>query len=148
MPDQPHNTESLHAHPNLRTAAEIIGVSASTVSRREDLARLRRGERDVVIPPREVLRLAAIYRKRSLNDVAQDLVEHAAAVGPEEERAVEEDVERFFEENTTAAEREQLLRLAQRLLAPDLFEQVEESVRRDAPDLPDMIQGYLPLPES
>src|SRR5438874_12582321 len=68
---------SLQAYPNLTAAAEILGVSASTLSRRGDLATEHRGERDIVIAPADVLRLAVIYRKRSLNDVAQALLDHA-----------------------------------------------------------------------
>lgn len=146
MPHQ-DSTESLQAFPNIRKAAEILGVSASTLSRRHDLATERRGERDMALPPAEVLRLGAIYRKRSLNDVAQDLLELANAAGADEQRRVEEEIEAYFEANTVAAQREELLRLARRLLPVELCEQVEASLAREARDLPDMIQGYPPLAE-
>jgi hypothetical protein len=139
--------ESLQPYPNIRAAAEILGVSASTLSRRQDLVSERRGERDLVLAPAEVLRLAAVYRKRSLNDVAQDLLEHAGASGPDEQRRVEEEIEAFFEANTISSQRQELLRLARRMLPPELREQVEASLDREARDLPDMIQGYPPLPE-
>jgi hypothetical protein len=126
----------------------MLGVAASTLSRREDLRSERRGERDVVLAPAEVLRLGAIYRQRSLNDVAQDLLDHADAAGPEEQRRVEEEIEAFFEANTVAADRDELLRLARRLLPAELAQQVEASLARKAVELPDMIQGYPPLPES
>jgi hypothetical protein len=143
MPHQ-DSTESLQAFPNIRKAAEILGVSASTLSRRQDLATERRGERDMALPPAEVLRLGAIYRKRSLNDVAQDLLDVANAAGADEQRRVEEEIEAYFEANTIAAQREELLRLARRLLPVELCEQVEASLAREARDLPDMIQGYPP----
>ena len=146
MPHQ-DSTESLQAFPNIRNAAEILGVSASTLSRRQDLATERRGERDMALPPAEVLRLGAIYRKRSLNDVAQDLLELANAAGADEQRRVEEEIEAYFEANMVAAQREELLRLARRLLPVELCEQVEASLAREARDLPDMIQGYPPLAE-
>ena len=146
MPHQ-DSTESLQAFPNIRKAAEILGGSASTLSRRHDLATERRGEHDMALPPAEVLRLGAIYRKRSLNDVAQDLLELANAAGADEQRRVEEEIEAYFEANTVAAQREELLRLARRLLPVELCEQVEASLAREARDLPDMIQGYPPLAE-
>jgi len=148
MSRHPDSTESLRAHPNIRAAAEMLGVSASTLSRRQDLASERRGERDIVLAPAEVLRLGGIYRKRSLNDVAQDLLEHASAVGAEEQRRVEEEIEAFFEASTISAQRDELLRLARRLLPPALSEQIEASLAREARELPDLIQGYPPLPES
>jgi len=148
MPRHPDSTESLQAHPNIRTAAEMLGVSASTLSRRPDLASERRGERDVVLAPAEVLRLGAIYRKRSLNDIAQNLLDHAAAVGADEKLRVEEEIEAFFESKTISAEREELVRLARRLLPSEFVEQIEASLVREADALPDMIQGYPPLPES
>lgn len=147
MPRHLDSTASLQAYPNIRAAAEMLDVSASTLSRRQDVASERRGERDVVLAPAEVLRLAAIYRKRSLNDVAQDLLEHARAAGPDEQRRVEEEIEAFFEANAIAAQREELLRLARRMLPPELCEQIDASLGREARDLPEMIQGYPPLPE-
>jgi len=141
-------TQSLQAYPNIKAAADILGVSASTLSRRQDLVSEHRGERDVALRPAEVLRLAAIYRKRSLNDVAQDLLEHAHAVGAEEHVRVEEEIEAFFDANTIAAQREQLSRLARRMLPPELCEQIEASLGQEARELPDMIQGYPPRPES
>jgi hypothetical protein len=148
MPDRTDITESLQAHPNIRTAAEMLDVAASTLSRRADLAREQRGERDVVLSPGEVLRLGAIYRRRSLNDLAQTLIDHAEAAGPDERRRVEEEVEAFFEDNTVAAEREELVRLARRRLPPELVEEIEASFAREANALPEMIQGYPPLPDT
>jgi hypothetical protein len=147
MSDRADVTESLQAHPNIRQAAEMLDVAASTLSRRADVARERRGDRDVVLAPGEVLRLGAIYRRRSLNDLAQDLIDHAEAVGADEKRRVEEEVEAFFEQDTVAAEREELLRLARRRLPPELVDQIEASFAREAPPLPDMIQGYPPVPD-
>jgi hypothetical protein len=126
----------------------MLDVAASTLSRRADLAREARGERDVVLSPSEVLRLGAIYRRRSLNDLAQDLIDHAEAVGVDEKLRVEAEIEAFFEHDTLAAEREELLRLARRRLPSELIEQIEASFARGAPELPDMIQGYRPMPDS
>ena len=148
MPDRTDATESLQAHPNIRTAAEMLGVAASTLSRRADLAREQRGDRDVVLAPSEVLRLGAIYRRRSLNDVAQDIVDYAEAIGADERRRVVAEVEAFFEQDMLATEREELLRLARRRLPAELVEEIEASLSREAQPLRDMILGYSPLPDS
>jgi hypothetical protein len=148
MPHHPDTTESLQAHPNITAASEMLAVSASTLSRRSDLAAERRGERDIVLPPREVLRLAAIYRKRSLNDVAQALIEHAGLAGTEEQRRVEGEIEDFFGPHVDIVdEHEQLLTLARRLLPADLCEQIEAVTKERGAELPDAIQGYPPIPE-
>jgi hypothetical protein len=148
MPEHPNDTQSLQAYPNLRAAAEILGVAASTLSRRQDLAAQHRGERDVVVSPGEVLRLGAIYRKRSLNDVAEALLAHARAVAPQEERRIEQEVEAFFEATAPSADqRTELMVLARRLLPAPLCEQIEEVLGQRGDELPDAIQGYPPPPD-
>ena len=148
MPEPLDSTSPLQAYPNIRAAAEMLGVSASTLSRREDAISERRGERDVVLAPAEVLRLGAIYRKRSLNDVAQDLIDHANEAGDVERRRVEEEVEAFFEANSVSAQRDELLRLARRMLPAELYRQIEANLKREAGDPPDLIQGYPPVAET
>jgi hypothetical protein len=148
MARHPNSTESLQAYPNIKAAARILGVSASTLSRRQDLASEHRGERDVVLRPAEVLRLATIYRKRSLNDVAQDLLEQARVAGPEEGRRAEEEIEAFFEARVASADQhEQLLMLARCLLPADLCAQIETVLEGHGDELPEGIQGYPSLPE-
>lgn len=48
----------------------LLGVSASTLSRRGDLQCERMGERDKRVSAGKVMRLAVVYRKRSLGEVA------------------------------------------------------------------------------
>jgi len=140
---------SLQAYPNIRTAAAIIGVSPSTLSRREDMVAERRGERDRVLPTTEVLRFAAIFRKRSLNDVAQDLIDHAERTSAEEAARVEEEVEAFFEGRTISDERrDEFLALARRLLPASLYEDVQAIVSEQGAALPDALIGYPPVPKS
>lgn len=142
-------TSSLHAYPNLTAAAEMIGVSASTLSRRDDLAAESRGERDRVLRPSEVLRLAAIYRQRSLNDVAQDLIDHARTASLQEAARVEEDVESFFEGRAISDERRaDFLEQARRLLPASLYAEVEATLSQRGEALPDALIGDLPVPRS
>jgi hypothetical protein len=139
---------SLEAYPNISTAAEILRVSASTLSRRSDLVAERRGERDLVLPAAEVLRLAAIYRKRSLNDVAEHLIELARAVSPDDVGRIEEEVESFFDgRGVSDARIEDFLALARRLLPSSLYDTVEAAVRESDAELPDALIGYPPVPE-
>jgi len=140
---------SLLAYPNISATARILSVATSTLSRREDLQAERRGERDRVLSPGEALRLAAIYRKRSLNDVAQDLIEHARLISPEDGSKVEEEVEAFFEERVGSTEaREEVLERARELLPPEEFEKVRATLSEPGQPLPEAFSGNLPLPES
>ncbi len=139
---------SLRAHPNVSTAARMLGVSPSTLSRREDLATESRGDRDLVIEPAEVLRLASIYRKRSLNDVAQDLVDLARKASPGETGRVEDQIESFFEgQIPSREEREQFLATARQLLPAGLLAEVERCLADPGEELPASLTGYPPRPE-
>lgn len=140
------STDSLQAYPNIRAAAEILGVAASTLSRRADRSVERRGERDRVLPAAEVLRLGTVFRRRSLNDVAHDLLEHARTAAPADVQRIENEIEAFFEASIAADQREQLRTLARRLLPADLCAQIDTVLEERGGELPEAIQGYLPLP--
>jgi hypothetical protein len=86
----------LTAYPTLSQAAKLLAVSPSTLSRRSDVVREAMGSRDKRVPAAEVLRLAAIYRKRSINEVALDLVEYARERASAYVPNIEREVERFF----------------------------------------------------
>jgi hypothetical protein len=147
MNSQADNTLSLEGYPNLSAAAKMLGVSRSTLSRREDIASEHRGERDLVMPVAEVLRLARIYRKRSINDVAQGLLEHAEAADPESRARIEAEIEAHFAKHSTSGEQAQLLELARRLLPPDALAAVEASLDQVAPPLSPEIVGLPPVGE-
>ncbi|HEX5851658.1 MAG TPA: hypothetical protein VFY36_01070 [Solirubrobacteraceae bacterium] len=122
---------SLLAYPTLTEAARLLNVSASTLSRREDLAYERMGERDKRISAREVMRLAAVYRKRSLGEVAADLIGCARDNTPAYVEHVEEEIERFFEGgiSSPASSGSAFLIEAKRALPADLYEQVRRVYR-------------------
>lgn len=138
-------TESLQAHPNITTAARILGISPSTVSRRKDLEREGRGEREKVLSPTDVLRLAVRYRKRSLNEVALALIEHARTHAPAEVASVEAEIERFVEA-MEAPDRgnEAFLAMAKELLPAKLYAEVERTVNTDRGQRPRSVVGYRP----
>jgi hypothetical protein len=126
----------------------MIGVAASTLSRRGDLQAEARGDRDRVLCPAEVLRLGAIYRKRSLNEVAQELIEHARRVSAEGGTKVEAEVEAFFEDRVGSDEaQEDVLAAAQRLLEPAAFERVKAALSETGEPLPESFSGNHPLPD-
>jgi hypothetical protein len=121
---------SLLAYPTLSEAARLLGVSASTLSRRDDLECERMGERDKRVPAGEVMRLAAVYRKRSLGEVAAGLIARARERAPEHVEHVREEVERFFEQSEHAGlSAEEFLVEAERALPADLYEQVRRVYR-------------------
>jgi hypothetical protein len=116
---------SLLAYPTLTEAARLLGVSASTLSRRDDLACERMGERDKRIPAEEVMRLATVYRKRALGEVAADLVTSARERSPEHAAHVQEEIERFFEQRGPPVFSDgAFLAEAERALPPELYEEV------------------------
>jgi hypothetical protein len=116
---------SLLAYPTLTEAGRLLGVSASTLSRRDDLVCERMGERDKRVPAGEAMRLAAIYRKRALGEVAADLIARARERSPQHAEHVQEEIERFFEQREpTAPSDGAFLAEAERVLPPELYEQV------------------------
>jgi hypothetical protein len=140
-------TESLEAYPNISAAAEMLGVSPSTISRRADLCAEARGERDRVLAPGEVLRLGEIFRKKSINDVAQALLDHAEQFGQEARARIEREIEAHFDEHTVAARIAELRTLARQMLPAELAEQVEASLDQPTGDMPTLVEGYVPLVE-
>jgi hypothetical protein len=141
--------ESLQAYPNISAAAALLGVDASTLSRRADLAIRPRGERDRVLAPLEVMRLAVIYRKRSLNDVAHDLIEHARAVDAGAVSRVEEEIQGFFEGREVRDEDlAKFLELGRRLLPASLLTEIEAVLTTKGAKLPPVIRGDVPLPDA
>jgi hypothetical protein len=116
---------SLLAYPTLTEAARLLGVSASTLSRRDDLVVERMGERDKRIPAGEVMRLASVYRKRSLGEVAASLIGRARESSPQYAEHVQEEVERFFEQKEPLVlSNGAFLAEAELALPADLYEQV------------------------
>lgn len=116
---------SLLAYPTLTEAARLLGVSASTLSRRDDLVVERMGERDKRVPIGEVMRLAVVYRKRSLGEVAAGLIGRARESSPQYAEHVQEEVERFFEQKEPLVLSDgAFLAEAERVLPSDLYEQV------------------------
>jgi hypothetical protein len=83
------------------------------------------GERDKRVPAGEVMRLAAVYRKRSLGEVAAELIGRARERSPEHAEHVQEEVERFFEQsNSPALSGSEFLAEAERALPAELYERV------------------------
>jgi hypothetical protein len=121
---------SLLAYPTLSEAAGLLGVSASTLSRRDDLVCERMGERDKRIPVGEVMRLAVVYRKRSLGEVTAGLIAHARESSPRNAEHVQEEVERFFEQREPSVLSDgAFLAKAKRALPAELYEQVRRVYR-------------------
>lgn len=132
----------LGAYPTLTQAAQMLGVSGSTLSRRKDLQAERMGERDRRIPAAEVMRLAAIYRKRSLNDVAADLIDYVQQHAPTHTDRVDEQVQRFFaERGAPVASGETFLAEAKRALPADLYAEVERVCRAGGERSPALVSA-------
>lgn len=120
--------EALVAWPSQRDAARMLGVDESTLSRRSDVERERYGERELRLPPAEVLRLADAYRRRSVNAVAADLLKLARDRAPELEGAVRSEIDEYFARRAPIPiDNERFLAQARRTLPRALYEQVERA---------------------
>ncbi len=127
-------SDGLAGYPTLSAAAKILRVAPSTLSRRSDITPLVRGQRDKVLRPDDVLHLARSYRKVGVSAVAQELKSYAAKHAPEEALGIAAEIDRVARDSHEYAEKDLLLRLAQRHLPPDVSARVEQAVNEeDAP---------------
>jgi hypothetical protein len=123
----------VEAYPSLRAAAKLIGVSPSTLSRRPDVVRVSAANQER-IPAGEVVRLAAIYRRRRVSRVAAQLVERAASADTEAQGLVGAEVDRAMEQVPVSSPSPDIgafIIEARRRLPEELAAQVEATLRRD-----------------
>jgi hypothetical protein len=122
------------AYPTLRDAAVMVGVTAPTLSRLPDLHYIQAGGRDHRVPANEVLRLTQHFRRRSLEEVAFQLIayckEHAPAAESAVTAQVDEELSRSYQESPEPS-LEDFLRDARKLLPPSLFNQVARAALAD-----------------
>ena len=78
----------------------ILGVNASTLSRRSDLAIVPRG-RAHCLQPTTVMELARYYKRRSVLEVAGELADLAETQSPQSVEAIEREIEATFEGRST-----------------------------------------------
>jgi hypothetical protein len=131
------------AYPTLTDAAEMVGVAPPTLSRLPDLVYISAGGRDHRIPATEVLRLARHFRRRSVDDVAFDLVAYCEAHAPDLAAAVAAEVDAAVSTFYQAASKpsiEAFLRDARRFLPSGLFSQVAKAVFSGAEE-PEAVAG-------
>lgn len=120
----------LAAYPTLRQAARMIGVHASSLSRR-DLP-VEHAGREARLSPQLVLELAAHYRRRDEYEVGGALLDHALAHAPDHVAEIEAEIEHYFEktgERDAPLDGESFLEEARRHLSPRLYAQVERAYR-------------------
>lgn len=122
----------LAAYPTLRQAARMIGVHASSLSRR-DLT-VEHAGREARLSPRLVLELAAHYRRRDEYEVGGALLDYALARAPDHVAEIEAELEHYFEEtgeHDAPLDSESFLEEARRRLSPALYAQVERAYREN-----------------
>jgi hypothetical protein len=144
----PREAPPIEAYPSLSAASRLIGVSASTLSRRPDLRRITAG-REQRVPAGEVVRIAALYRRRRLSQVAAELAERGARGDVYEAvaREVDEAMERYAPAtSSTSTDTRAFLAEARRRLPGALAAEIEmvlsgdhESVRSTAGWSPDPV---------
>lgn len=116
------------AYPSQSVTARILGISEAQLSRRK-FEYVPAGGRGKHYRPRVVLEAAEIYRRRSLNEVAGDLIAYAVERAPEAYRQeVRQEVEDFFAtRGSSSIDRERFLAEAQRTLPRRLYAQVKRA---------------------
>ena len=118
------------AYPSQRETAKILRVSESSLSRsKADVAEaFHVGDRGRRYSPRMILELAAHHRKRSLNEIAGDIVAYASAHAPDYEPRVRAEVEDFFAARATPPiDKQRFLEEARRTLPRRLYEQIKHA---------------------
>lgn len=131
-------TDMIPAYPSQREAAAMLRISASVLSRCKKVEAVSVGERGRHYSPGAVLTAGAIYKKRSLNELAAELLEYAREHGDEEAVArARREIDKFFLTRTVEpVDREVFLQQARRSLPGSLFREVErafeEGVSADA----------------
>jgi class 3 adenylate cyclase len=122
-------------YPSLREAARLIGVSASTLSRRADVVRVRAGQ-ETRVPAADVIRLAAAYRRRPASEVAASLVARVQVCQPAVRDAYETEVDQalvmYQRPPAQPDDAEAFLAAADRLLPPELAARVRNALRQPA----------------
>jgi hypothetical protein len=119
--------EPVTAFPTQREVAAMLRVGESRLSKL-NAERITVSPREVRYRPRVVLELAAHYRKRSLNEVAGDLVSYAQEHAPELLENVRQEIEDFFANRATPpVDRAVFLQEARRTLPRRVFEQVRKA---------------------
>ncbi len=121
--------------PSLSQAARYLGVDKATLSRRRDLERERVGPQQVRLSPATVMRLAREYRKRVVDEVAFDLVEHARQRVPDQTAAVEEEIDGVLATTSPVqpGELTTFLAMAETYLPRDLYRLVSAAVSQEDP---------------
>jgi len=118
------------AYPSQRETASILRVSESSLSRAatNGVEPLQVGDRGRRYSPQMILQLATHYRKRSLNEVAGDIVAYANEHAPDYEPEIRTEVENFFAARTTPPiDKQRFLEEARRTLPRRLYEQIKRA---------------------
>ena len=119
----------LAAYPTLRQAARMVGVSPSSLSRRNLPVEHVAGVGDK-LRPRLVLELAAYYRRRDEYEVGGALVDYAQTHAPDYLGEVEHEIDAYFKDTSkrdASLETGRFLEDARRRLPAKLYAQVERS---------------------
>lgn len=127
------------AWPTQAAAAQMLGLSASILSRRQDLAFATVGAKGRHYSPAAVLEAGVIYKRRSLNAIAAKLLAYARHNGPQHLESVQGEIESFFAERPAPpVDRERFLKEARRALPRRLFREVERAFEEGVPAEPEL----------
>ena len=129
------------AYPTQREAAAFLGISESTLSR-SHLTGIRAGGRGLRYRPADVLGEAMKHKRRSLNEIAADLLAYARENAPSRADEVRAEIETFFERRPRPVlDSERFLAEAERTLPRRLYEQVKQAYEYDGEGEPLQLVG-------
>jgi hypothetical protein len=132
---KPAGTLPATVYPTLSEAAEMIGVTASTLSRKPGLGFITAGDRDHRIPGAEVIRWAEHFKRRAVDEVAFDVVAYARRRAPKYVKAVTSEVDSAVAGLYAAApatKTSAFIADAKRFLPKQLYDAVARAVLADS----------------
>lgn len=134
------------AYPSQREAAAMLRVSASALSRCDRIESVQVGGRGRHYSPKAVLAAGAFYKKRSLNEIAAELLDYARRHGDEAAagRAKAEIDEFFVNRTADPVDRDLFLKQARRSLPRSLYLEVERALEQGVAAEPELV-GASPL---
>jgi hypothetical protein len=130
-------------YPSQREAASMLRVSASALSRFDQVESVQVGGRGKHYSPAAVLVAGTFYKKRSLNEIAAELMDYARQHGSDEAMAsAKSEIDDFFVNRTAdPVDRDLFLRQARRSLPGPLYREVKRAVEHGVPVEPELVSA-------
>jgi hypothetical protein len=130
-------------YPSQREAASMLHISASVLSRFDQVESVQVGGRGKHYSPAAVLAAGTFFKKRSLNEIAAELMDYARQHGSEEAIALaKSEIDGFFVNRTAdPVDRDLFLKQARRSLPGPLYREVKRAVEHGVAAEPELVSA-------